>query len=277
LDGQKRNSRSPSLCRPSRSTARRDRRDDKWRVVTFIRGRQVGWKEEKQRVPLRSAGPPVPRHAGTGGMTSGGWRLLLGAVRLDGQKRNSGSPFDFAPKAVRRIAAFSPTELSSRLPRHAVEPERSVAGPERCRISYLSCIGSLGNLLFSAHFFRGCELFPELCCSFLLSSTSFGPGGIDVCDLAKALKSRLIANSAIHHLAGTNLNAEFSARVLRFIQREPPQNGDRFFFGQSGRFHLQRHPCCWTKSGGKKLRVLYRKSLWPSQRREVYGAGLQAA
>jgi hypothetical protein len=26
-------------------------RDDKWRVVTFIRGRQIGWTEKKQRVP----------------------------------------------------------------------------------------------------------------------------------------------------------------------------------------------------------------------------------
>ena len=43
-------------------------RDDKWRVVTFIRGRQIGWIEKKQQVPpLRFAS--VPRQAGTGGMT----------------------------------------------------------------------------------------------------------------------------------------------------------------------------------------------------------------
>ena len=31
-------------------------RDDKWRVVTFIRGRQIGWTEKEQRVPpLRCA------------------------------------------------------------------------------------------------------------------------------------------------------------------------------------------------------------------------------
>src|SRR5277367_5720933 len=37
-------------------------RDDKWRVVTFIRGRQVGWTEKNQQVPpLRCA--PVPRQA----------------------------------------------------------------------------------------------------------------------------------------------------------------------------------------------------------------------
>ena len=40
----------------------------KGRVVTFIRGRQIGWTEKKQQVPpLRFA--LVPRHAGTGGMT----------------------------------------------------------------------------------------------------------------------------------------------------------------------------------------------------------------
>jgi hypothetical protein len=28
---------------------------DKWKVVTFIRGRQIGWTEKKQQVPsLRS-------------------------------------------------------------------------------------------------------------------------------------------------------------------------------------------------------------------------------
>jgi hypothetical protein len=102
-------------------------------------------------------------------------------------------------------------------------------------------------------------VFPELCRSFLVSSSPFGPGGIDICDIAKPLKSRLIAKRAIYHLAGTDLNAKFSARVLRFVQCEPPQNGDCFFFGQSGRFHLQRHPFCWTKSADKKLQRLYRK------------------
>jgi hypothetical protein len=27
-------------------------RDDKWGVVTFIRGRQIGWTEKKQQVPF---------------------------------------------------------------------------------------------------------------------------------------------------------------------------------------------------------------------------------
>jgi hypothetical protein len=40
-------------------------RDDKWRVVTFIRGRQIGWTEKKRHLRFAS----VPRHAGTGGMT----------------------------------------------------------------------------------------------------------------------------------------------------------------------------------------------------------------
>ena len=31
--------------------ARRGRRDDKWRVVTFIRGCQIGWTEKQQQVP----------------------------------------------------------------------------------------------------------------------------------------------------------------------------------------------------------------------------------
>ena len=33
-------------CAP---TARRGRRDDKWRGVTFIRGRQIGWTEKNSR------------------------------------------------------------------------------------------------------------------------------------------------------------------------------------------------------------------------------------
>jgi len=50
----------------------------KRRVVTFIRGRQIGWTEKKQQVsPLRFA--PVPRRAGTGGMT----------ILWENQKRNS--------------------------------------------------------------------------------------------------------------------------------------------------------------------------------------------
>jgi hypothetical protein len=37
--------------------ARRGRRDDKWRVVTFIRGLQIGWTEKKPQVPpLRFGG-----------------------------------------------------------------------------------------------------------------------------------------------------------------------------------------------------------------------------
>jgi hypothetical protein len=27
-------------------------RDDKWRVVTFIRGREIGWTEKKHTLPL---------------------------------------------------------------------------------------------------------------------------------------------------------------------------------------------------------------------------------
>jgi hypothetical protein len=35
-------------------------RDDKWRVVTFSKGRQIGWTEKKQQVPpLRYPGFPV--------------------------------------------------------------------------------------------------------------------------------------------------------------------------------------------------------------------------
>jgi hypothetical protein len=33
------------------STALRSGRDDKWWVVTFIRGRQIGWTEKTQQVP----------------------------------------------------------------------------------------------------------------------------------------------------------------------------------------------------------------------------------
>jgi hypothetical protein len=39
----------------------------KGRIVTFIRGRQIGWTEKKQSLHFAS----VPRHAGTGGMTKG--------------------------------------------------------------------------------------------------------------------------------------------------------------------------------------------------------------
>jgi hypothetical protein len=48
-------------------------RDDKWRVVTSIRGRQIGWTEEKQQVaPLCFARDDKfngPAHLGTGDRT----------------------------------------------------------------------------------------------------------------------------------------------------------------------------------------------------------------
>jgi len=31
-------------------------RDDKWRVVTLIRGRQIGWTEKKQQIPALRSG-----------------------------------------------------------------------------------------------------------------------------------------------------------------------------------------------------------------------------
>ncbi len=36
-------------------------RDDKSRVVTFIRGRQIGWTEKKQQAPPLRFGPPASR------------------------------------------------------------------------------------------------------------------------------------------------------------------------------------------------------------------------
>ena len=72
-------------------------------------------------------------------------------------------------------------------------------------------------------------MFQQPCRSFLVSSTSLGPDGIYICDLAEPLKGRLKSKCAIHHLAGTDLNPKFSARVLRFVQCKPPQNGGCFF------------------------------------------------
>jgi hypothetical protein len=46
--------------------AGRGRRDDKWRVVTFVRGCRIGWTEKQQQVPHASSGFPV-RLCGFGG------------------------------------------------------------------------------------------------------------------------------------------------------------------------------------------------------------------
>jgi hypothetical protein len=93
--------------------ARRGRRDDKWRVVTFIRGCRIGWTEKQQQVPrlppdflsglvvsvdfmrlsLKKAAymavdessvveirSSLPRHAGAGGMTKWGFALPCNVV-----------------------------------------------------------------------------------------------------------------------------------------------------------------------------------------------------
>jgi hypothetical protein len=61
-------------------------RDDMWRVVTFISGRQIGWTEEKQQ---RSAAL---------GMTSGGLALPCNVV-VDGwvDRKSSGNLISYAP------------------------------------------------------------------------------------------------------------------------------------------------------------------------------------